>query len=133
MSTKKIKEDLIRERFSYMKLPGFEFETGWDDLIEKMCEEIALTDKNREVRFVQLKEKYGSGRFYSNGCTDKIYAIIDKYEQLSAITCEICGKKGKPKVTEGFGWYKTLCEKHAKELGYINIKRNKPIKSKKAT
>ena len=133
MKNKKSKEDSIRERFKYMKLPGFECETGWYNLIEKLCEEIVLADKNKKVRVVQIKEKYGSLRYYTNGCSDKIYDIIDKYERLSMETCEVCGKKGKLKVTKGFGWYKTLCETHAKELGYINPKRKtKEIKSKKA-
>jgi hypothetical protein len=36
--------------------------------------------------------------------------VIDKYENLSYKTCEICGKEG---VLRKGSWLKTLCDEHA--------------------
>ena len=53
---------------------------------EQMCEEINqewLTwseDERKKFRITQIKEKYGSLRFYVNYGTDNLYKIISKYE-----------------------------------------------------
>ena len=56
----------------------------------------------------QVKEKFGTLRFYCSG-TDKIDQYVTMAEQLSAMTCELCGAPGKLDTTES--WYRTLCEK----------------------
>jgi len=54
---------------------------------------------------VQVKEKYGTLRFYCPATP-----TIDKYirlaERLSAVTCEDCGKPGQANES---GWISTLC------------------------
>ena len=57
----------------------------------------------------QVKEKYGTLRFYTGGATDKMYEIIREYERLSAVTCEVCGEVGQ--IRPG-GWVATLCDTH---------------------
>lgn len=59
----------------------------------------------------QVKEKYGSLRFYVNGATDKQYALIEMAESLSAVTCDVCGAPShdQPQV----GWIKTRCLEHS--------------------
>jgi hypothetical protein len=60
----------------------------------------------------QIKEKYGTLRWYvdtTNRCHQK---IIDFTELMSEITCETCGARGK---TYRIGWHKTLCIEHATE------------------
>lgn len=69
---------------------------------------------------MQIKEKYGSLRWYSNGSPNGCeYPIINKYEALSKRTCIVCGKSAKYIST---GWISPYCEKHApegsKELKY---------------
>ena len=64
---------------------------------------------------VQVKEKFGSLRFYIEGGTDEDYAAIDLAESVSVRTCEVCGSPGK---LRGNHWLKTLCDEHAKELNY---------------
>jgi hypothetical protein len=54
----------------------------------------------------QVKEKYGTLRFYCSG-TDAIYRYIRLAERLSAITCEDCGKPG---TANDSGWIRTLCD-----------------------
>lgn len=57
-------------------------------------------------RASQIKEKFGTLRFYMTSETDEMSAIIDKLESQSSKTCEECGKPGK---TRGRGWLYTRC------------------------
>ena len=59
---------------------------------------------------VQVKEKFGTLRFYIQAGTDEHDNYISFAESMSARTCETCGKPGK---TLGRGWYYTSCEEHA--------------------
>ena len=61
---------------------------------------------------VQVKEKYGTLRFYVQGATEAQYNYISFAESMSGCTCETCGSPGK---RLGHGWVYTSCEKHAKE------------------
>jgi hypothetical protein len=55
----------------------------------------------------QVKEKYGTLRFYMTHETDEIGKAIREAEFESAVTCEHCGAPGK---THGNGWIRTLCD-----------------------
>jgi hypothetical protein len=59
-------------------------------------------------RASQVKEKFGTLRFYLTHGTDEMYAITDEAERRSASTCEACGKPGK---LRGRGWLYTRCAK----------------------
>lgn len=106
--------------YSDISMPmSFDCDDGWFDLLWKLCEDIdtVLTDDNSKTFLVdQVKEKYGTLRFYTSWINDKIDELINKAESLSAITCEICGNGGKLMVCSG--WYKTLCKNHGDMLGY---------------
>jgi len=71
----------------------------------------------------QVKEKFGTLRFYTNMTNDEIDEIIVKAEQKSATICEACGKPG---TIDTFLWKKALCKKHraewnnARKLNYIS-------------
>ena len=58
-----------------------------------------------------IKEKFGTLRFYIGGVehklADKIYKLIERAEQESVVTCEMCGTKDK--VTTKGSWILTLC------------------------
>lgn len=64
------------------------------------------------VRAVQVKEKFGTLRFYTNSVSPEIDAYINFAENMSAITCDVCGNKGK--INEG-GWLKVRCPEHEEE------------------
>ena len=66
------------------------------------------------VRVSQVKEKFGTLRFYYSGGDDYISGLVSMAESMSAATCEECGKPGR---TNSGGWLRTLCEEHAKERG----------------
>lgn len=57
---------------------------------------------------IQVKEKFGTLRFYVKSSNEFIDGVIAMAENLSAITCEKCGKPTKTKVKAG--WYKTICD-----------------------
>ena len=59
---------------------------------------------------VQVKEKFGTLRFYIQAGTDEHYNYISFAEAMSGVTCETCGKPGK---RLGRGWIYTACEEHA--------------------
>jgi hypothetical protein len=59
----------------------------------------------------QVKEKYGTLRFYYRGGNEEISGMVEMAESMSGVTCEVCGSVGK---TRGGGWVRTLCDEHAK-------------------
>ena len=93
---------------------GFECGGGWYALIDRLSaalEAINGTLKADErIEAVQVKEKYGGLRFYTNGAPvgvcDRVDAMIRAAEKESYRTCEQCGKPGKPNAN---GWITTLC------------------------
>jgi len=64
---------------------------------------------NTIVEACQVKEKWGTLRFYFDGNDDFIEGLVSFAESLSAKTCEICGQPG---VLETKGWHKVRCKKH---------------------
>ena len=89
---------------------GFDTGDGWlklvDDLsykIQERCTQEGYTD----VVATQVKEKYGSLRFYINHGVDFIYELIDAAEAKSMSICELCGNPGELYTD---GWYITRCD-----------------------
>ena len=62
-------------------------------------------------RVLQVKEKFGTLRFYAGQVDDRAQAYIDFAEHMSGKVCEVCGAPGK---LGGKGWIRTLCETHRK-------------------
>lgn len=96
--------------YSYTELD--EMPDGWRKAFgEQMCQEIkeALIKHNYldKYRIMQIKEKYGSLRWYDNGAPKEVSRIISKYEDLSMCYCYRCGKPTKY-MTEG--WIEYFCE-----------------------
>jgi hypothetical protein len=61
---------------------------------------------NTGLAVQQVKEKYGTLRFYCAG-TAAIQKYIHLAERLSSVTCEDCGKPGKANDS---GWIPTQCD-----------------------
>lgn len=68
-----------------------------------------LEEETKVPVAIQVKEKFGTLRFYTAGATDVHQAFIDYATILSAYTCEICGHKGK--LNKG-GWLSVRCKEH---------------------
>jgi uncharacterized membrane protein len=63
-----------------------------------------------QVTVDQVKEKFGTLRFYYTGGDEYISGITSMAEAMSSVTCEICGKPGQ---TSSGGWLKTTCKEHS--------------------
>lgn len=72
-------------------------------------------------RASQIKEKYGTLRFYMTCETDKMDSYITVAEHASESTCETCGKGGQMR---GKGWYYTACKEHSKKEDLIGWERD---------
>jgi len=86
---------------------------GWFDLLDQLCDMINWDVNNNRapaVEITQVKEKFGTLRFYYNGGNERIDGYVGFAEQLSGITCEVCGSRGK---LRGGSWMRTLCDEHA--------------------
>lgn len=99
---------------------GIETGDGWHGLINELCSKLVALHPN--IRADQVKEKYGTLRFYigSEGkvppsIMDRAYDLEDEYEKKSALICENCGNAG---IIRSGGWVRTLCDLHAAEGGY---------------
>ena len=95
---------------------GFECGDGWFDIIwdlssrlEPLIKKI-MTEEPLLLppKASQVKEKYGSLRFYMTRGSDEIFHLIERAEELSSKTCEECGDYGEER---GGGWIRTLCLK----------------------
>jgi cell division ATPase FtsA len=62
-----------------------------------------------QVTLDQVKEKFGTLRFYYTGGDDYISGLVSMAESMSGVLCETCGKPGTS--TRG-GWIKTACKEH---------------------
>ena len=82
--------------------------------IEPQCKAAPLACQ--QVVVLQIKEKYGTLRFYYHGGDKVVDGMVRMAESMSAVTCEECGNSGK--MQHGGSWYRTLCDIHAKEMGY---------------
>lgn len=87
---------------------------GWSKLVTKLIEDLFALGWDGGV--LQVKEKFGGLRFYIANGNKEIRDRITKAENESYKICEQCGEPGELYVT---GWWRTLCEKHAKEMNYI--------------
>lgn len=127
----------MEEKFPLMlgnRYGGFAVGEGWWPMLEKLCSIIQshidntnnrrarLLEKNEfdqeipeevpQVVVEQIKEKFGSLRFYYQGGDEFIHGAVWMAESMSGQLCETCGAPGE---RGGSGWISTLCEKHRQE------------------
>ncbi len=101
---------------------GIECGEGWYHIINQLLNVINshLGWINRDkadfekVPFIltQVKEKFGTLRFYYDGGDQQIHGMVRMAEAMSAVTCEVCGNPGK---IRGNSWYYTACDEHTRE------------------
>lgn len=87
---------------------------GWHWLLAMLAEWLRETGLSADFRVAQVKEKFGTLRFYcSSGEGEAPMAgrVVSATEWLSGAVCETCGAPGS--VRPG-GWVKTACDEHAK-------------------
>lgn len=118
---------------------GFECGDGWYNILNALCFQIQehidwnnrqrerllesnpynakIPDEVSQVVAIQVKEKYGSLRFYYDGGDDRIYGMVCMAETMSAVTCEVCGDRGSMR---GHSWFYTACDKHTKDYDLVD-------------
>jgi hypothetical protein len=91
---------------------GFQHDDGWFRLVWRLCEDLeplvaeAVKESGKPFEVLQVKEKFGTLRFYVSHHTDEIDERINSAEVESAHICEICGQSG------SLVDLKTRCDKH---------------------
>lgn len=88
---------------------------GWYSLLSALDRELSAVDP--EYKLVQVKEKFGTLRYYydaSDNVNDealaKMKSIVMKYEKISAYTCEVTGGHGR--LMHKDNWFRTLNDSH---------------------
>ena len=92
--------------------PMIEVGEGWADVLyhgHRIAE-----DDNPDYVVHQIKEKFGTLRFYANVSIEAETMI----ENLSLNVCEICGAIGQLSSRIKTGWLRTLCKAHRDDVGY---------------
>ena len=84
---------------------------GWVPILDRLATDLITMGWDGSMS--QIKEKFGSLRFYANevGVPDELHEAfserIIKAELESQTTCETCGEAGTLRTV---GWHKTLCD-----------------------
>jgi hypothetical protein len=94
---------------------GFECGDGWFNILNQLMGNIQhhIDWKEKQgkpvpqVTLDQVKEKFGTLRFYYTGGDEYIRGMVTMAEAMSGTTCESCGNPGEQ--TRG-GWIKTICQ-----------------------
>jgi len=96
---------------------GIECGDGWYNILDMLCKQIQwhidvnLNDdedgEEIQVEAIQVKEKFGSLRFYHSGGNKFIYGMVAMAEAMTMCTCESCGAPGTQSNSK---WITTLCE-----------------------
>ena len=87
--------------------------TPTDEYKEKRLAEIVAGDFRTvpesiaQVTLDQVKEKFGTLRFYYSGGDDYISGLVSMAESMTGVTCEECGNPG---TSRGGGWIHVYCE-----------------------
>jgi hypothetical protein len=115
--------ELKKRRLKYVQ------ENPKAQMMETMDSLEALVNQARAdlPTIVQVKEKFGTLRFYVNeSVSTEMSAYIQFAESMSGKTCEICGSPG---TVRNGGWLKTLCDNHIRD----EDKSGEILKEKKFT
>ncbi len=122
---KELKEKLVSKYpkiFKQVGLPldqtgmyfGIECGSGWYWLIDNLCECIQKyigDNELKQIEATQVKEKYGTLRFYTSGGDDIIFGMTWMAEHMSSKICEKCGSTDNVYTKPNDWWISYLCDK----------------------
>jgi hypothetical protein len=94
--------------------PDFEWTTAFVEREEREVPELV-----EQVVATQIKEKFGTLRFYYSGGDEYIRGLDAMAASMSGVICEQCGNPGTSRSNKKQRWILVLCDKHAEEQGYI--------------
>ena len=96
---------------------GIETGDGWFNIVDMLCCQIQWhiehnlkkdeAGEDIQVEATQIKEKFGTLRFYYHGGNEFIRGLVSMAEGISGRICEDCGAPG---TQNSKGWIRTQCE-----------------------
>jgi hypothetical protein len=111
--------DVLCDRLSYrVESARRQLKYAMDNPTAKFIKSIEDLEKELEQALEELptisqvKEKFGTLRFYIYGGTQEMENYIDFAEAMTSRVCEECGAPGEPRND---GWVRVLCDKHHKK------------------
>ena len=93
-------------------ISDFECNDGWFQILWDLSaalEAEALKEGRDQTNWpqaIQIKEKYGSLRFYMDHASPAMWDLVQAGEEKSGLVCEMCGEPGK---TYNDSWINTSC------------------------
>jgi len=99
---------------------NFDCNDGWFFLLDTLCSLLQWDidhNKHPQIEASQVKEKFGTLRFYVNGSNERQEGYINFAEYLSGFICEECGSNKDVKQSSG-AWIYTRCPDCMKKLDY---------------
>ena len=104
--------ETFRERYPvlFSKCRSFTCGDGWFDLLDTLCKQItdAVEAGAPPAYATQVKEKFGTLRFYYFGGNEEIEKMVEGAVAASGNICEECGVEGAGMSALG-GFYRTRC------------------------
>lgn len=103
----------------WKRIPSYDF-TMYDDvpkgwkrafgkiMLEEYREALIRCNYLDKFQWIQVKEKYGTLRLYSNAAPKEVSDLESKYDHISGYFCIECGRMNVPVLTGG--WVEPLCE-----------------------
>ena len=123
----RLRNKKLISRYPWIRPVGWHFErlktydfTMYDDVPKgwKRAFGKIMLEEYREVllrhgyldkfQWVQVKEKFGTLRLYSNAAPKEVLELERKYDYISGFFCISCGRINSPVLTSG--WVEPLCE-----------------------
>ena len=109
------------------RLFGVECGEGWYSLIKPIIDYIEEYNKDKsdddKIVIMQIKEKFGGLRIYTNFHTNELYDMINHAENESYNICEMCGSR--EDMGQTTGWITSICRTC---VGKIAEKKHYPTK-----
>lgn len=112
----KMFENFFQKTETFSGFRGIDCGGGWFDLLNQLCgciHSYCGDNKKPEIVITQIKEKFGTLRFYYNGGDETIGGMVWLAEYQSAFICEGCGKPSRVHKNKNH-WYSTNCKECAK-------------------
>lgn len=81
---------------------------GWFGIIYELCEKLQKVVRD-DFCFIQIKEKFGYFRCYTNYFDGKAESLIAEAALKSMKVCEVCGSKENVQIRRD-GWISVICD-----------------------
>ena len=88
---------------------------GWAPLINEVFDKLETI--KGQIKIIQVKEKWGGLRIYTDYANEELDTVIRSAEERSYEICEVSGKPGKLRNCNG--WYRVLSDEHGAQYPLV--------------